>query len=331
MIPKMTITDASQFLDITPQGVMKKIKNLKLPYCKSQNRIYFGYETSKELFNISIKPKILAFQIVKGGTGKSNISLNFAIRANLYGLKVLCIDLDQQANLTTLFDIDAQGLTIMHDIILSNGKKKIEDNLVKISEGLHLFPSSLENAALDDEILVRGLGIDRVYKDIFEPLREYYDLIIIDCPPALGRSVGAAACAADEVIAPVIPDKLCLRGLQLLEDSLKELEEKKYGRKVPFKIVFNKFDSRTNLSKEILAGLFNNKNYKDKLNDTYIRTSQDIPNACANKVSLFDSLKPSFIKEDIDLLTRDLLGINIKNKTTKQINKKVSVISAEKT
>ena len=227
MIPKMTITDASQFLDITPQGVMKKIKNLKLPYCKSQNRIYFGYETSKELFNILIKPKILAFQIVKGGTGKSNISLNFAIRANLYGLKVLCIDLDQQANLTTLFDIDAQGLTIMHDIILSNGKKKIEDNLVKISEGLHLFPSSLENAALDDEILVRGLGIDRVYKDIFEPLREYYDLIIIDCPPALGRSVGAAACAADEVIAPVIPDKLCLRGLQLLEDSLKELEEKK--------------------------------------------------------------------------------------------------------
>lgn len=97
------------------------------------------------------------------------------------------------------------------------------------------------------------------------------------------------------------------------------------------KIVFNKFDSRTNLSKEILAGLFNNKNYKNKLNDTYIRTSQDIPNACANKVSLFDSLKPSFIKEDIDLLTRDLLGINIKNKTTKQINKKVSVISAEKT
>lgn len=324
MIPKMTITDAASFLSMTTQGVMKKIKNSKLPYFKTQNRVYFGHETSKQLFQISISPKILAFQIVKGGTGKSNLSLNFAIRANLYGLKVLCIDLDQQANLTTLFNVDAPSLDIMYDIICSEGKSLIEDNIVEISDGLHLFPSGLENAALDDEILRRGLGIDRAYKDLFEPLKKHYDLIVIDCPPALGRSVGAAAYAADEVIAPVIPDKLCLRGLNLLENSLKELEEKKYGRKIPYKIIFNKFDNRTNLSKEILAGLFNNENYKDKLNDTYIRISQDIPNACSNKVSLYDSLKTSPVKEDIDHLTRDLLGINlVKNKFTSTTSEEI--------
>ena len=60
------------------------------------------------------------------------------------------------------------------------------------------------------------------------------------------------------------------------------------------------------------------------LSDTYIRISQDIPNACSNKVSLYDSLKTSPVKEDIDHLTRDLLGINlVKNKFTSTTSEEI--------
>lgn len=316
MFPKMTVADAANFLGVSTQAIIKKIKTKGLPYHKKQNRIYFGYETSRKIFDISIPSKIISFQIVKGGTGKSNLSMNVAVRASLYGLKTLCIDLDQQANLTELFGVDAQNLVTMVDIIESNETIKIKDNLIEVAKGLFLFPSKLENAVLDDKILTKGLGIDRVYKEIIEPLKKTYDLIVIDCPPALGRSVGAAAFASDEIIAPVIPDNLCLRGLHLLDESLKQMAKTKYGRKIPYRIVYNKFDSRTTLSKEILAGLLRSDVYKDKLNDTYIRNSQDVPKTCIHRVSLFDSLKPSPIKEDIDCLVIDLLGLKDKSNTT---------------
>lgn len=325
MDPKMTVPETAKFLNISSQAIIKKIKVNNFAFEKKQNRVFFGYETSRKIFNLNLKSKILAFQIVKGGTGKSSIAMNVAIRANLYGLKVLCIDLDQQANLTELFCVDTEELPVMLDIIQSKGKKRIEDSLIEVSKGLHLFPSRLENASLDDTILLQGLGMDRVYKELIYPLKKYYDLIIIDCPPALGRSVGAAALASDEVVAPVIPDKLCLRGLTLLHNSLKELSESKYGRKIPYRIVYNKFDSRTSLSKDILANLLIHKTFKKHLNENYIRQSQEIPNTAANGLSIFDSLKSSPIREDIDALTLDLVGY-VRPKTTKE-ERKISVVS----
>src|SRR4029077_8382561 len=112
-------------------------------------------------------------------------------------------------------------------------------------------------------------------------LKSYYDLILIDCPPALGRSVVAAANAADKIIAPVIPDRLCLTGLKLLDNMLSDIKESKYGRNIPYEIVYNRFDSRTSLSKDVLSYLLTHKTYKNKLNENYIRQSQEFPNSSA--------------------------------------------------
>ena len=330
MEPKMTVPNAAQFLNVTSQAILKKLKNKKLERKKINNRVYFGYLTAKQLFNLTISPSIIATQIVKGGTGKSTITMAIAIRANLYGLKVLCIDLDQQANLSILFGInDVENYHVMYDIIKSTGKIKIENNLIEISTGLHLFPSKLENAALDDTILIQGLGIDRVYKDIITPLKGYYDLILIDCPPALGRSVAAAAHAADKIISPVTPDKLCLTGLRLLHNLLEEIKESKYGKKIPYEIVYNRFDGRTSLSKEVLSSLLTNNTYKEKLNPNYIRQCQEFSNSAAKRTSIYDSLITSSAQEDIDALTKNLLGLeNIKINSPYDENQKRLIISA---
>ena len=88
--------------------------------------------------------------------------------------------------------------------------------------------------------------------------------------------------------------------------------ENNFATNSPFRIILNKFDTRTYLSHEILSTLIKHSNYSEKLFKTYIRTSQDFPNAIANGLSIFDNLKTSSAKEDIDLLTQEILGIQKK-------------------
>lgn len=100
MNPKMTAKEAAEFLGISARQVFKRLLAAELPYSKVNGAVCFGYPTARQLFRLSLKPKAISFQIVKGGTGKTSLACAVAIRANLYGLRVLCIDLDQQGNLT---------------------------------------------------------------------------------------------------------------------------------------------------------------------------------------------------------------------------------------
>ena len=105
---KITASEAANFLGVTLQSVHKQLKQKKLISFKNQNRIYFGHETAKELFKINFEKKTISFQIVKGGTGKTSITHAFALRAHLYGARVLCIDIDQQGHLSQAFNVDAK-------------------------------------------------------------------------------------------------------------------------------------------------------------------------------------------------------------------------------
>ena len=306
MDSKMTAGEAAEFLGITVQAIHKQLKSRSLKFKKNQNRVYFSHETSRELFRIKFKQKMLAFQIVKGGTGKTSLVYSIATRANLYGAKVLCIDLDQQGNLTQAFKVNPEELPAMIDVLRAG--IPIEQTIVNVGEGIDLIPSRIENAILDNAIILGKLSLTHVFKKMLDPLRTKYDLIIIDCPPALGQSVAALALAVDEVVSPVTPEKFCLSGLKITTQELNGLEEN-YNLKITMKIVVNKFDSRTSLSHEVLSTLIKHPIYGEKMYKTYVRTNQEFPNAIARGQSVFDTLKMSTAKEDIDLLTRELLEI----------------------
>lgn len=313
MNAKMTAADAANFLQISLQAVHKKLKTKNLDFEKTQNRIYFGHKTARKLFESPFKNNVYAFQIVKGGTGKTSLVHAISVRANLYGARVLCIDLDQQANLTEAFKINAENLPVMVDVL--KDKIPLEETLVNIGSGIDLIPSRIENAVLDNVIMLDRLPIDLVYKKRLQGLKSKYDLILIDCPPALGQSVAAVAMAADLIVAPVTPEEFSLSGLKVTYQELQNLE-RNYGIKIPLKLILNKFDTRTSLSHEVLSTLIKHPIFGDKLFKTYIRASQEFPNCIASGTSLFDSLKVTSSKEDIDLLTRELLNIQkLPNKT----------------
>lgn len=308
MEPKMTIAEAAAFLNLSTQAIHKRIKANNWPITRKQARFYFGHETAKILFNLTFPNKIYVFQNIKGGVGKTEMTYSLAIRASLYGAKVLCIDLDLQGNLTKgCFKINPKNKPIMLDVI--KDQVPIEDTIINILPGLDLIPSDLDNGILDNTLMLGKFPLDRVYRQKIRGLLNNYDMIFIDCPPALTASVTAAALTADEIIAPVTPDEHSISGLNLLCNEIEEIE-KKFSVKIPIRLVFNKFDIRNNLSHEKLDYLRNTTKYKDKLYLSYIRTSQDFPNAIDAGQTIFDIFKETAAKQDIDLLTKEILQID---------------------
>lgn len=303
---KMTAADASNFLGMTLQYVHKHLKLKNLISFKSQNRVYFGHEASKKLFNIKFNPKIISFQIVKGGTGKTSLAHSFAVRSNLYGARVLCIDLDQQGNLSQAFNVNPKDTPVMIDILKDN--IKLEAAAIEISPGLDLIPSRIENAILDNFIMLNKYPLDRVYSNIFRTALKNYDFIVVDCPPALGQSVAAATLSSDMVVAPLTPEQFSLSGLKISYEEIKSLGNK-FGKDVELKIVLNKFDSRTALSNEVFTKIFNHEIFKKLLCQTFIRICQEFPNTIYTGSNIFSSLKNTVAKEDIDLFTREVLGL----------------------
>lgn len=310
MNPKMTAADAAIFLNQTIQNVHRIIKVKQLEFSKSANRVYFGHESARKLFNVKFpdKNKVISIQIVKGGPGKTSIAKSLGVRAALYGAKVLLIDLDQQGNLTNDLINHADNAPVMYDIV-TDPEITIDDAINPIFPGLDLIASRLENSALDNILTLEHHPLDRVIKDLIDPLRERYDLILIDCPPALSASVAAAAMASDLVLCPVAPEKYCLDGLKMSHGELLNLE-KKFRRSIPFRIIMNKFDNRTLLSAEILEILHKSPIYGPKLYKTFIRSSQEFANSTAKKESIFDALRITPAQEDIDALTREILDLN---------------------
>jgi chromosome partitioning protein len=305
----MTAVDAAKLKNVTTQAIHKELKAKSLESYKNNNRVYFKHDTAKKIFNHSFEKSIISFQIVKGGTGKTTITHAFAIRANLYGAKVLCIDLDQQGNLTQAFGVNCDNSPVMVDII--DDTALMDRAIVNITSGLDILPSRIENAVLDNHLMLNKHPLDRVYKNIINTVIENYDLIVIDCPPALGQSVTAATLASDTIIFPLTPEKFSLSGLEI---SYKEIStiNKRFNTSCNFKILLNKFDMRTALSSEVLAKIMNHALFQKMTFNTFIRSCQDFPNMLYATTNIFSNTKYSAAKDDIDLLTKEILNLNIK-------------------
>jgi len=304
MDPKMLVSEVSLALGVTSQSLHNQIKRKNLHHSKSRNRVYFSHDTAKTLLGLDFSSQIIAFQIVKGGTGKTSICLSTGIRSCLYGAKTLLIDLDQQGNLTKACRIDTYDTPIMIELI--NQGLPIEEGIVNVVDGLDILPSRIENALLDSNLMLKRLPLDRIYKEMIHPLKDKYDLILIDCPPALGSSVTAIALASDTIISPVTPSEFSLEGLEITKNEIKNIE-KNFQTNIKIRPLLNEFDVRTSLSHETMNFLITN--YDKHLIKPVIRKNQEFENVLIKGISIFDTLRNTAAKEDIDLLTRDLLNI----------------------
>lgn len=204
--------------------------------------------------------EIICFAMQKGGVAKSTSAVNFAaVLANNYNKKVLVIDLDPQANLSFNFGI-------------VSFKKDYKDSVVglmlldrDIKELIQPTNSNVDIVFSHDKLYTADINffklvasgtksqgdIASILKEKLQPIKDEYDYILIDCPPALGMLTINAFNASDSVLVPIGCDIFSLSGLNLLLTYVEMAKEGNPSLKV--KGIFGTmFDPRTNLSSQVM-------------------------------------------------------------------------------
>ncbi len=306
--PKITAAEVADYLSLTVQAVHKRIKILGLKESKGQNRIFFGHETARKIINPQVKQLKIAISVVKGGVGKTTIAEALAIKICLYGLRVLCVDVDQQANLTKglSMDIKAKESPVMIDLV--EQRAYIEKAVLNVIPGLDLIPSRLDNVTLDSYMMVKRINPQTIFNKILSPIYNNYDLIIFDCPPTLGSTVCAAILASDLVLAPINPDVYSYEGIEIMDKEIKNIKAQ-FQTDIEWMILPNKFDARLLLSNNYLKDLIqdDHKFTKRLLRNCVIRSSQEFSNMKKKGKTIYDTLKKTTAKEDIDALAKEII------------------------
>ncbi len=249
----------------------------------------------------------ISFQIVKGGTGKTSLSYSLAVRAYQYGARVLCIDFDQQGNLSRSFNIQSRDKYVW--LNLFRDRIAAEEAIVEVTDTLHVIPSNLNNSRLDVELSGSASNLRDLIGDKLAPIRDRYDLVVMDCPPAINKINTAATCASDIVLIPINPDPYALDGLEFTVSELERVREDfKLG--FDYRIIWNRFDARERLGAFYIHELSKNERYSKAVMPVVIRTDASVKNAIFDSRSVFDSSKRSVFREDVDQFVQELVGIS---------------------
>jgi len=151
--------------------------------------------------------RVISISNHKGGVGKTTSVVNIGAGLAYKGRKVLLIDLDPQANLTISFGVSEAEHSVYD--AYTNGQSL---QPINIRNNLDIIPASAELAAAEIELNTETNQESNI-SNLIKPIRNDYDYILIDCPPSLGLLTLNAFAASDEVIIPIQPHFLAVKGL----------------------------------------------------------------------------------------------------------------------
>ena len=209
--------------------------------------------------------RTIAIANQKGGVGKTTTAINLSACLAEAGQKVLVIDIDPQGNTTSGFGLskDDSNNTV-YEVILQECNIKdaiienVVDNLDIISSNVNLAGAEIDLIDIDN----REYSLKSAIKEV----RDQYDFIILDCPPSLSMLTVNAMTAADTVLVPIQCEYYALEGLTQLIHTI-NLVKKKLNPELELEgVVFTMYDSRTNLSLQVV------ENVKDNLKENIYKT-----------------------------------------------------------
>ena len=249
-----------------------------------------------------MKQKIITFANHKGGVSKTTSTASIGACMAQMGKKVLLIDLDGQANLTLYFIPNEDDVeTSIFDALVGGAPLPVKH----IRENLDLVPSSLEMASAEIA-LTNLLAREQLLCRLLDPIRQDYDYILIDCPPSLGIVTTNAFLAADEIIVPMTPELLPLKGMRMLDTFVTTLQRVKPSLRLGG-VFIARFNHRK-LNKVVEQAV--KSRYESITMKTRIRENIALAESAGSGKSIFEYDPTSNGAKDYLALTEEILSRN---------------------
>jgi chromosome partitioning protein len=216
---------------------------------------------------------IISIAHLKGGCGKTTTVANVAAASARAGKKVLVLDADPQANLSQSLGIVEEPTVNLYTELR---KEMVGDGgdlrraLIPLAPGFDLIPGSLDLAVVELE-LVSVFSREQLLHTLLEPLTEEYDLVLIDCPHAIGMLTVNALVASDYVLIPLPAEFLPLKGVHSFMRQFEMIRKKLRPSLKLLGLVLTRYDERKLMNSAIRQAL--NDRYPGKVFDHIVRTN----------------------------------------------------------
>jgi chromosome partitioning protein len=226
-------------------------------------------------------PRIIALANQKGGVGKTTTAINLGTALAAIGERVLIVDLDPQGNASTGLGIDRRNRNCStYDVLI--GEASLREAVVATAvPRLHIAPSTMDLSGLELEL---GSTRDRAYRlrDAIAALNHNaepkadYTYVLIDCPPSLNLLTVNAMAASDAILVPLQCEFFALEGLSQLLQTVEQVRSTLNPTLSIHGIVLTMFDSRNNLSNQVVADVrqFMGKKVYDTMIPRNVRISE---------------------------------------------------------
>lgn len=211
--------------------------------------------------------RMIAVANQKGGVGKTTTSINLSASLAEKGKKVLLVDMDSQGNTTSGLGLEKNELDkTIYEVL--RDEITVEEALIEIDHcfgNLFLIPANRNLAGAEIE-LITSENMQFILKEKLKSVRDEFDFIILDCPPALGMLTVNAMTASDSVLVPIQCEFYALDGLTQLIYTINLIQENLNPSLYIEGVVFTMYDARTNLSLQVV------ENVKDNLTQNIYKT-----------------------------------------------------------
>jgi chromosome partitioning protein len=198
--------------------------------------------------------KIIAITNQKGGVGKTTTAINLAASMALNELKVLLVDCDPQGNSTSGVGVSKEDLKFTCYDVLTQSCTVDEATVPTDFEGLYLLPADKNLVAANIDLVDANEREFRL-RDALHAVRDKYQYILIDCPPALDLLNLNGLVAADSIIVPIQCEFFALEGVSQLIDTIQRIREA-FAHELPIEgVLLTMFDDRTNLTRQVAGDL----------------------------------------------------------------------------
>jgi len=249
--------------------------------------------------------KVYAIASQKGGVTKTTTVLNLATALGMMGKKVLCIDLDPQGSLTICAGVqnhDNLAYTTYSLLVaaLNEDEMPKPDEYIVHCNKIDVIPCNIKLSAYE---LNNGyeIGADRALQTVIEPLKEMYDIILLDTGPSLGVLTVNAITASDGVVITVTPQLLSAIGLKLLIKTINKVQKHINPSVAIEGVLMSMCDTRTNLYKDMCDIMDQTYSQTLRIFDTIIPHSTKVGEANFRRQSVLmydESSKPSIAYKD---------------------------------